>query len=102
MSGGHFGYEQNRLEEIAWDINDLILANDDETLNQYGERIGNGYPPEIIEKFYTAAYALKRAAAMVRRIDYLVSGDDGQDTFLRLWEEDVISRLDRIAQESQQ
>ena len=102
MSGGHLFYQQHCIEEIAWEIESLIWTNDDETLDQYGERIGNGYPPEIIEKFLTAAYALRRAVAMVKRIDYLVSGDDGPDTFLRLWEEDVIRRLDRIAQESQQ
>lgn len=102
MSGGHLFYQQHRIEEIAWEIESLILTNDDETLDQYGERMGNGYPPEIIEKFYTASYALRRAAAMVQRIDYLVSGDDGPETFLRLWEEDIIRRLDRIAQESQQ
>ena len=102
MSGGHLFYQQHRIEEIAGEIESLILTNDDESLDQYGERIGNGYPPEIIEKFFTAAYALRRAAAMVQRIDYLVSGDDGPDTFLRLWQVDVIRRLDSIAQKTQQ
>ena len=101
MSGGHLFYQQHRIEEIAGEIESLIWTNDDESLDQYGERMGNGYPPEIIEKFITAAYALRRAAAMVQRIDYLVSGDDGPDTFLRLWDEDIIRRLDRFAQESQ-
>ena len=89
MSGGHLFHQQHRIEEIAGEIESLIWTNDDETLDQYGERMGNGYPPEIIEKFYTASYALRRAAAMVQRIDYLVSGDDGPDTFLRLWQEEV-------------
>jgi hypothetical protein len=102
MSGGHLFHQQHRIEEIAGEIESLIWTNDDESIDQYGERSGNAYPPEIIEKLYTAAYALRRAAAMVQRIDYLLSGDNGQDTFLRLWEEDIISRLDRIAQESQQ
>ena len=102
MSGGHIFYQQYRIEELAWEIENLIETNDDETLDQYGERIGNGYPPEIIDKFEETAHTLRQAAEMVQRIDYLVSGDDGPDTFLRLWQEDIIRRLYRFAQETQQ
>lgn len=87
MSGGHLFYQQHRIEEIAGEIESLIWTNDDETLDQYGERIGNGFPPEIIEKFEETVITLRMAAEMVKRIDYLVSGDDGEGTFLRMWNE---------------
>ena len=37
MSGGHFNYNQYRIEDIARDIDELIYSNDDESLNEYGE-----------------------------------------------------------------
>ena len=89
MSGGHIGYHRHRLEDIAFEIEELIAMNDSETLDRFGERIGNGYPKEIIDKFDDAVHTLRQAAEMVQRIDYLVSGDDGQESFLRLWRTEV-------------
>ena len=87
MSGGYFGNQQYRIEDTAFEIDELIAVNDSETLDRFGERIGNGFPPEIIEKFEETVITLRMVAEMVKRIDYLVSGDDGQDTFLRMWNE---------------
>lgn len=89
MSGGHFDYAQYRIEDIAVGINEVIAANDDETLNEWGGRRGNGYPPEIIEKFREAAHTLRQAAEMAQRVDWLLSGDDGEDSFLRRWDKEV-------------
>lgn len=89
MSGGHIGYHRHRLEDIAFEIEELIAMNDSEALDRFGERIGNGYPKEVIEKFDDAVLTLRQAAEMVHRIDYLLSGDDGQESFLRLWRTEV-------------
>ena len=89
MSGGHFQYQQYRIEDIAVEIDEMIESNDDETLDQYGERRGNGYPPEVIERFREAAHTLRQAAEMAQRVDWLVSGDDGEDSFMRRWEKEV-------------
>ena len=86
MSGGHFDYAQYRIEDIAVGIDEVIAANDDKTLNECGQRRGNGYPPEIIEKFREAAHTLRQAAEMAQRVDWLLSGDDGEDCFLRRWD----------------
>jgi hypothetical protein len=89
MSGGHFQYQQYRIEEIAVDIDEIIGSNDDATLNQYGVMRGNGYPPEVIEKFKEAAHTLRQAAEMAHRVDWLVSGDDGEESFMRRWDKEV-------------
>ena len=86
MSGGHFDYNQYRVGQIAEDIEELIANNDDATLDEWGCRRGRGYPVEILDKFRQAVATLREAEIMTQRIDYLVSGDDGEDSFLRRWD----------------
>ena len=89
MSGGHFGYQQYRLHDIASQIKELIASNDDESLNEWGYRRGHGYRAETIEKFKIAVDMLEKAAIMAQRVDWLVSGDDGEDSFHRRWAEEL-------------
>ncbi len=89
MSGGHFEYSQYRVREIAEDIERLIASNDDETLDEWGQRKGRGYPPEIVDRFREAAHTLERAADMAQRVDWLVSGDDGPESFMKRWDKEV-------------
>jgi hypothetical protein len=89
MSGGHFEYQQYRIEDIARGIEELVESNDDESLNEWGDRRGRGYSAETIEKFKIAVDTLRRAAIMAQRVDWLVSGDDGEDSFHRRWAEEL-------------
>jgi hypothetical protein len=56
MSGGHFQYQQYRIEDIAIEIDELVNSNDDQSLNEWGERIGRNYLPEVIERFREASH----------------------------------------------
>ena len=85
MSGGAFDYKQYTIREIADQIQRHIETNGQPT--EYGE--GYEYPPEIIAKFKEAAHELERAADMAQRVDWLLSGDDGDDSFLTRWEREV-------------
>jgi len=89
MSGGHFDYAQYRLNDIASAIDELIAGNDDKTQNEYGEARGYGFGPTTIERFREAAHGLRMAAEMAQRVDWLVSGDDGEGTFHERWAEEV-------------
>jgi hypothetical protein len=89
MSGGHFGYKQYVLEDIADQIDELIESNNSKELDSWGYEIGAGYPCEIIEKFKTTRNLLKLTSKMVHRIDWLVSGDDGRDSFIERWNKDI-------------
>jgi len=89
MSGGHFDYQQYRLEDIASSIDELIASNDNTELDRYGCEIGRHYPPDIIERFDITRKMLRLAAAMAQRVDWLVSGDDGEDAFRDRWDEEV-------------
>ena len=75
MSGGHFQYQQHRIEDIAVEIDEMIRENN--------------YPPEILAKFREAAHTLRQAAEMAQRVDWLVSGDDGEESFMRRWHKEV-------------
>lgn len=89
MSGGHFDYQQYRIEDIAITIDKIIESNDDEATDEYGFRRGYGYLPEILEKFKEASHTLRQAADMAQRVDWLVSGDDGEESFLTRWSKEV-------------
>lgn len=89
MSGGHFGYEQYKIGQIADDIQLLIDTNDSCEKNSYGDPIGRNYSPEVVDKFREAVKVLRMAHVYAQRIDWLVSGDDGPNSFLRRLEEDL-------------
>jgi len=81
MSGGHFAYQQYQMQVIAEEIEKLVDTNDCNDKNQWGDVIGNHYSRETMREFDKAVELLKQAYVYVQRIDWLVSGDDGEDSF---------------------
>ena len=73
MSGGHFDYQQYLIQNIADKIEQLILNN--------GKEDECHFLPETIEEFKIGLEHLRIACVYAQRIDWLVSGDDGEDTF---------------------
>ena len=95
MSGGFFEYQEHRISGIADSIEQVILKNKkektkedlypsdyDENGNLYEHsRFYYGFSDDTIERFKEAVDLLKRAEIYVHRIDYLLSSDDGEQTF---------------------
>lgn len=81
MSGGHFGYDQYRIDRIFDSVEELIRSNNDTTKNEWGDRKGRGYSAETIAEFKKGLYALRVAQIYAQRIDWLVSCDDSEDNF---------------------
>ena len=119
MSGGAFDYNQYKIGYIADSIEDRIEKNGRlktrEELKEEGWRDSNWYKdyPEdlshhewrqdVIEKFKEAVYHLRLAEAYAHRVDWLLSGDDGEDGFLRRLTEDITNiktHQDRMIEES--
>ena len=75
MSGGYFDYQQWRMIDMADEV-DQVIAKRGKT--EWREK---GYTPETILQFEEASRLLKRAQVYVQRIDWLLSDDDGEDTF---------------------
>jgi hypothetical protein len=89
MSGGHFQYQQYRLYSIADEIDQLIFDNESNEKNQYGDIKGCHFTPETIAEFKRGAELLRQAHVYAQRIDWLVSGDDGEDSFHRRLKSDL-------------
>jgi len=81
MSGGTFDYIQFKMDQTIGDIEDVIFYNDDETLNEWGEFKGRRYEPETLSIFEEGVKYLRLAMIYTHRIDWLLSGDDGEENF---------------------
>jgi len=89
MSGGHFDYNQYRIYAMAEDIENIIDNNERKEKDRWGDEVGYHFPPEIIKHFIEGVRALKIAYTYAERIDRLLSGDDGEASFLERLAEDL-------------
>lgn len=89
MSGGYFDHKDWHIDDFADDIQQKIRNNDSTELNEWGVRIGRHYSAETMAKFRQAVEHLRIARLYLRRIDYLLSGDDSEDSFHRNLEQDL-------------
>lgn len=89
MSGGHFDYQQYKIGQIADQVEQLIRSNNDEELNDWGEPKGCHYSEKTIDAFKRGLRYLEIAQIYAQRIDWLVSGDDGEETFHQRLIEDI-------------
>jgi hypothetical protein len=95
MSGGTFDYNQYKIREIAEHIESVINKNGkkipERDKNSWDNECYYNYPKEIINKFKKAVKILKEAEVYTQRIDYLLAGDDGQESFLKRLEKELNS-----------
>ena len=84
MSGGHFDYAQHKITDIASEVEDMIENNWRE------------FTPATIASFRTSLFFLRTAAVYAQRIDWLVSGDDGEETFLQRLHDDLRSEIEAL------
>lgn len=83
MSGGAFDYKQHHLTDIADEIDAIVSRNGIE--DEWG--CASHYSEKTLTRFRETAKQLRVLSQRVHRIDWLVSGDDGEETFHRLWDE---------------
>lgn len=90
MSGGHFDYKQYEIQYIIDSIEQLIISNNE--LDEYG--YANHFPDDVLDEFRKGIKMLEIAQVYAQRIDWLVSGDDGVNTFKERLTNDL-SRLNK-------
>ncbi len=88
MSGGRFDYLQYRFAEVADAIKQEIRNNNaaprpEDWFEPYN------FNKKTIEEFKKGVDYIEKAQIYAQRIDYLLSGDDGEDTFHERLKEDL-------------
>ena len=105
MSGGHFDYDQYKIGYIADSIEKLVQKNgvkktreelkdegwrNPEWYEKYPEDLyHHRYPDHVIEKFKEGVRSLREAQVYAHRIDWLISGDDGEENFMTRLKDDL-------------
>ena len=89
MSGGYFDYMQDRINHAADEVEKYIQKCESAERDEYDYK--PEYSAETVEKFRECERALRRAAAMLQRVDWLASGDDGEECFHKRWADEVPS-----------
>lgn len=106
MSGGHFEFLQYRLTDITDELIDIITNNgkemsDKELEERYHwreldwyekypeDRLYSDYSKEVIDEFIKGLEIIKKAQIYIQRIDWLLSGDDGEGNFLTKLKDDL-------------
>lgn len=85
MSGGTFDYKQSHIRDIAEHLEEMLQSGD----------LTKGLEQKTLDEFKKGLLILRKAHVYAQRIDWLLAGDDGEDTFhQRLRDE-----LTRIAQD---
>ena len=99
MSGGAFEYNQYRIRQIWEEIqNELdkqgqekeVLFYEKEYYEKYPEaRFEEVYREDVQQIFKDGIEALKKAEVYAQRIDWFLSGDDGEDSLVSRLKSDL-------------
>ena len=79
MSGGYFDYSQHNIQDIIDTLEQVI--QDRGKYDEEWDYTMHEYSDETFEKFEEALTTLKKAHIYTQRIDWLLSGDDGEESF---------------------
>lgn len=101
MSGGRFNYQQSGIRDIYEQIAEELSMQGDtkedatspyriEFYEKYPEEKYNRiYPEEIQQAMRDGVEVLKKAYVYAQRIDWFLSGDDGDENFLKRLKDDL-------------
>ena len=106
MSGGAFDYKQYNISMIADEIEQMVKNNgrpktkeelkdeswgrDTSWYEKYPEDLNHyKYPDDVIEEFKKGVEILRKAQIYAQRIDWLISGDDGEESFHKRLKEEL-------------
>lgn len=105
MSGGKWDYKQYQFTEVIEDLRKIIdksgkpntkeemkdeLWHDESWYERYPEdKFHRKYPDEVIEEFKNAVDIISKAQVYMHRVDWLLCGDDGDETFIERLNQDL-------------
>lgn len=103
MSGGHFGncgYDYYKVAQFADEL-EVEIQNNNKKLDEY--EYAPNFSPETINYLRKQLRLMRYVAEIMRHVDYLYSGDHGEDSFMvRVKEvekhhkeiEEIVTRMD--------
>ena len=84
MSGGYFEYQQYHLQDIVEKLEETkVKIESDEEYYEYDRK------QELLQEISNGLDYLNLAGIYTQRLDWLFSGDDGEDSFFRRLEEEL-------------
>lgn len=83
MRGGYFDYSQYRIFDIVETMKSIVGR--EEELPWENRQYGT----DTLEEFKKGVKILEQAAVYAQRFDWLLSGDDGENTFHKRLKEDL-------------
>jgi hypothetical protein len=86
MSGGYFDHDQYRIGQIADKIEDEIRDHEHPNTDEYN-------PDDTYKR---AVNILRLGQVCAHRIDWLLSGDDGEETFHKRLLEDLTKYAEEL------
>ncbi len=101
MSGGAFNYDQYKFKQMAESIQyeldnqgkekpkEELWCQADYYEKYPEERFNHTYPKEVQERLKEAVKIFNKAYIYAQRIDWMLSGDDGEESFLRRLKKDL-------------
>lgn len=92
MSGGAFGYDQYRIRTIWETIQSELDRQGQKRPREYwmeSDEYYETFEPEVVELFKKGIKVLKEAEVYAQRIDWFLSGDDGEENFKKRLKEDL-------------
>lgn len=102
MSGGHWNYIQHRFDEVIEDLTTAIERNGQkkefDEMSAYERGMIDSYPEygyyerhseAVLAKFKEARLAIAIAQEHIQRMDWYISGDDSEESYLRLVDENI-------------
>lgn len=81
MSGGHFDYGCFRISQFADELQHEIDINDDKTENEFGDMRGYNFSSETLHTLIKIHHIIENAGKLAREVEWLYSGDHGEESF---------------------
>ncbi len=83
MSGGHFDYDQFRLNDIADNLRITIAQC--RTKKEYYDHYSDSFVRDMVDAYHKT----RELEVILTRIDWVLSGDDGEDDYRERLEEEM-------------
>ena len=90
MSGGFFNYKQYELSTMISEIESVLQRQG--TVDDGGYQYPS-YPEDIVDRMKETICQMQKCENMLQRVDWFLSGDDGDDSFRRRWKEEVTDKF---------